>query len=110
MTVSPEAESGKRYVVAHGVPASAVFIEDHGRTTWQSLQASAEMLRQAHLQRVILVSDPFHAFRLRRMAHDLRMHAQVSPVANSAIRSFPVRTHYILREVAVYAVYRLVGM
>jgi uncharacterized SAM-binding protein YcdF (DUF218 family) len=55
-----------RYLTARKRDASAIFIEDHRRTTRQSLQTSTAMLRQAHLPRVILVSDPFHSFRLRR--------------------------------------------
>jgi len=105
-----EAGTGKRYAMAHGVPASAILLEDHGRTTWQSLQSSVEILRRQHLCRAILVSDPFHALRLRRMADDLGMTAAVSPTANSRVRSFDKQAGYIFREAVVYSVYRLFGI
>lgn len=105
-----EAETGRRYALAHGVPDSAIFTEHEGRTTWQSLQQASAQLRRERLRRVILVSDPFHAFRLRRMARDLGMQAAVSPVPHSRIRRPSTRAFFTLRETAAYALYRLFGV
>lgn len=105
-----EAAAGKRYAMQHGVPGSAILLEPHGRTTWQSMQAAAAILRAHRLRQAILVSDPFHAFRLQRMARDLGMVAVVSPAAHSRIRSPRIKARYILREVATYALYRLFGI
>lgn len=105
-----EAEAGEAYARAHGVPEGAIFVEKTGRTTWQSLQASADILRHAKLRSAILVSDPFHALRLRRMARDLSMRALVSPANHSRIQSRYAKAHFILREMGIYALYRLVGM
>jgi len=105
-----EAETGRRYAIAHGVPDSAIFTEQIGCTTWQSLQQAADQLRHERLRRVILVSDPFHAYRLHRMAHDLDMQAVVSPVPNSRIRRFSTRAFFTLRETAAYTLYRLFGV
>lgn len=105
-----EAETGRRYALARGVPDSAIFTEHQGRTTWQSLQQAAHQLRRERLRRVILVSDPFHAFRLRRMARDLDMQAAVSPVPHSRIRRLSTRAFFTARETAAYALYRLFGI
>lgn len=105
-----EAETGRRYAIAHGVPESAIFTENQGRTTWQSLRQAAEQLRRERLRRVILVSDPFHAFRLRRMARDLGMQAAVSPAPHSRIRKFSTRAFFTARETAAYVLYRLFGI
>lgn len=104
-----EADTGRRYAIAHGVPPSAIFVEPAGRTTWQSMQASTAILRREGLRTVILVSDPFHAFRLRRMARDLHMQAVVSPAAHSRVRSFAKQAAAIVREMEKYVVYRCFG-
>lgn len=105
-----EAQAGRMYAMQNGVPSCDIFLEGQGRTTMQSLQASADIMRQNHFSSAILVSDPFHAFRLRRMSRDLGMRALVSPAANSRVRGWSKQFHYIAREMAVYAIYRLVGM
>lgn len=105
-----EAEAGRMYALQNGVPDSAILLEDRGRTTLQSMRACARIMREHKLQRAILVSDPFHAFRLRRMALDLGLHAFVSPTPYSRVRSFSTRTKYTLRETVVYTVYRLFKM
>lgn len=105
-----EAQAGANYARQHKVPDSAILCEPHGRTTMQSLQACTEILRERGLRTAILVSDPFHAFRLRRMARDLGMTALVSPAAHSRVRSLQKRAYFVAREVGVYAIYRLFGM
>ena len=104
-----EAETGRRYARDRGVPDSAIFLENHGRTTWQEMQAAAEIMRRERLHSAILVSDWFHAFRLHRMARDLGMNACVSPVPHSAVKSLSRRLFLTAREVGAYALYRLLG-
>lgn len=105
-----EAETGHRYAVRHGVPESAILLEPEGRTTMQSLQSSSGIMRQYHLQRAILVSDPFHVFRLRRIASDIRLTALVSPAADSAVHGSLQQMRYIMREVGAYSAYRFCGL
>jgi len=105
-----EAETGKRYALAHGMPESAIFLENHGMSTWQEMQAAASILRRERLRRIILVSDGFHAFRLHRMAKDLGMDAYFSPVPHSRVNGLPARAFATLREMAAYAAYRLLGI
>ncbi len=105
--VYTEADAGRLYALAHGVPETRIALEGRGRTTWQSLQGAAVILNAHGWHRALLVSDPFHAFRLRCMAHDLGLHAAVSPVPRSAVHGGRMQLHYILREAAVYALYRI---
>lgn len=105
-----EAETGRNYAEDHGVTDAAIILEDRGRTTWQSLQTCADIMRRRGLRRAILVSDPYHGFRLTRMAQDLHMEIIFSPTPYSRIRSLRQRVKFILREVGAYAVYRTVGM
>jgi uncharacterized SAM-binding protein YcdF (DUF218 family) len=58
-----------------GVPDSAILTENEGRTTNQSLERVARLLRARRLTHVVLVSDPFHLARAGRLArrHDLEV-------------------------------------
>jgi uncharacterized SAM-binding protein YcdF (DUF218 family) len=105
-----EASAGRYYALARGVPAEAILVEPSGHTTMQSLQACAEIMRAHVLKRAILVSDPFHTFRLRRMANDIGMDAVASPTPSSAVQGSWMQLHYELREVGVYSLYRLCGI
>ena len=97
-TVS-EAEVGRRYLVAHGVPADSVVAQREGRTTMASMSAVAEWLRPRGLRRVVLVSDPFHMFRLRLEAHRTALEAFTSPTESSPISDNPVlELRYLLAE------------
>lgn len=94
-----EAEVGRRYLVAHGVPADSVVAQREGRTTMASMSAVAEWLRPRGLRRVVLVSDPFHMFRLRLEAHRTALEAFTSPTESSPISDNPVlELRYLLAE------------
>lgn len=74
-----EAAVGRRYVMAAAVPDTALLLEETGRTTAESLAAVAELLRSRERARVVLVSDPFHVLRARRVARRLGLEAVASP-------------------------------
>lgn len=94
-----EAEVGRRYLVAHGVPADSVVAQREGRTTMASMSAVAGWLRPRGLRRVVLVSDPFHMFRLRLEAHRTDLEAYTSPTESSPISDNPVlELRYLLAE------------
>jgi uncharacterized SAM-binding protein YcdF (DUF218 family) len=94
----------------HGVPERAIILEPDGRTTMQSLQACTKIMQEHRLQTAILVSDPFHAFRLRRISHDLHIGAVVSPTPYNPLKSPGERVKRNLHEVAAYAGYQLLGL
>ncbi len=75
-----EAAAGYEYLRAHDVPESAILREENGDNTWEQLAAATRFLRNRHIDDVVLVSDDYHAYRLDRIAHELGLRAQVSPV------------------------------
>ena len=82
-----EAAVSQRYAVKRGVARDAILLEDHGRTTSESLQAVAAMLATTEQdpRRVILVSDPFHMLRLAVLARRFSLTAVTSPTRTSPI-------------------------
>jgi uncharacterized SAM-binding protein YcdF (DUF218 family) len=94
-----EALVGQRYLVAHGVPREAVVAQSEGRTTMASMTAVTAWLRTRGLHRVLLVSDPFHMFRLHLEARRTRLEAYTSPTESSPISDNPVlELRYLFAE------------
>ncbi|HEX6433335.1 MAG TPA: YdcF family protein, partial [Gemmatimonadales bacterium] len=85
-----EAIVGRNYLLNRKVPARVVVAQPHGRSTQASMTAVADWLEAAHLKRVILVSDPFHMFRLRMEARRTNLEAYTSPTESSPISDNPV--------------------
>ena len=63
-----EAAAGKAYLEERGVPTVAV---GEGRNTLQSLEALSRTMAAQGWRSAVLVTDPWHSLRSRRMARDL---------------------------------------
>jgi uncharacterized SAM-binding protein YcdF (DUF218 family) len=94
-----EAIVGQRYLVAHEVPEEDVVVQPVGRSTRASMTAVGDWLRERGLRRVLLVSDPFHMFRLRLEARRIDLEAYTSPTESSPISANPVlELRYLFAE------------
>jgi uncharacterized SAM-binding protein YcdF (DUF218 family) len=80
-----EAAVGRNYARKHGVPDTAILVENEGRTTSESMRAVAGMLEVRGLQTALLVSDPFHMLRLRILARRFGFIPYTSPTQTSPI-------------------------
>jgi uncharacterized SAM-binding protein YcdF (DUF218 family) len=80
-----EAAAGAEYLHARGVPDAAILRETTSRSSWESLAASARFLEERGLDRIVLVSDPFHSLRIEAIADELGLDASVSPASDSPI-------------------------
>lgn len=83
--IMSEAASSARYARQHGVPASAIILEDESRSTTEQMHAVADILKARNLSRVVLVSDRFHMLRLLATAWKLDVVAYGSPTSSSPI-------------------------
>lgn len=102
-----EATAGYNYLRSKGVPDEALMKEVGGTNTYESLAASARFLRDGELTKVVLVTDGYHAFRVRAIARDLGLDASVSPTDTRLGTGDELRQ--IARETAAVAVGRLIG-
>jgi uncharacterized SAM-binding protein YcdF (DUF218 family) len=78
-----EAATARAYARAHGVPADRILMEDHGRSTLESLTAVESLMRGHDLHSAVFVSDRTHMLRVLRMATDLGIQAWSSPTTTS---------------------------
>ena len=93
-----EAESGREYLVARGVPVAAVQVEPRGTSTYESLESVAKLLSEAQTDaapagetdapnmQVVIVSDPYHVLRARLVAGELGLTAEVSATRTGVTR------------------------
>lgn len=80
-----EAAVARIYALAAGIPDSAILLENEGRTTGQSLERVARLLRARRMETMILVSDPFHVLRAGRIAERHGLVVQTSPTRTDGI-------------------------
>jgi uncharacterized SAM-binding protein YcdF (DUF218 family) len=79
-----EAAVERRYAMSKGVPSSAILVEPESRSTSESLRNVATMMTKDRRE-VILVSDPFHMFRLAILARRFGLKPRTSPTRTSPI-------------------------
>lgn len=103
-----EGFSGYEYLRRQGVPDAALRIENQGRSSWESLAAAGRYLRDEGNTEVLLVSHPYHSYRVAGIARELGLSAAVSPTrADDA--SPQSTTQALARETAAVSLGRLVG-
>jgi uncharacterized SAM-binding protein YcdF (DUF218 family) len=103
-----EAEASRAYLVERGVPNDIILSEGEGTTTYESLEAAAGLLTVAGLDRVVLVTDPYHSLRTRLIADEVGLDASVSPTPTSVVTGFG-RFRRELVEAGGVAVGRIIG-
>jgi uncharacterized SAM-binding protein YcdF (DUF218 family) len=98
-----EATASADYLMGLGVPDAHLLREVQGTTTWESLAASARILRGEGLTDVVLVTDGYHALRVQAIADELGLDASVSPSGNGgSLRDY-------VEETAAVAIGRVIG-
>ena len=80
-----EAAVSRIYALKHGVPDTAILMENEGRTTRESLAAVSAIMHARQMRTAILVSDPFHMLRLRILSTQYGVDAYTSPTKTSPI-------------------------
>jgi uncharacterized SAM-binding protein YcdF (DUF218 family) len=102
-----EAEASANYLAERGVPESAI-VQVGGSTSYSSLRLARDELRERGLDRVLLVSDPYHALRTRLVSQELGLTAYVSPTRTSPVTGSEVFWKE-LKEAAGISVGRILG-
>lgn len=103
-----EADTSATYLIKRGVPASAIWRETKGRTSWQSMQSVAAIAKANGVHTVLLVSDPYHMARLKGMADELGLDGFASATHTSPIKGLSA-FHHMLQEAAGTSLARVIG-
>jgi uncharacterized SAM-binding protein YcdF (DUF218 family) len=101
-----EAEAGRQYALARGVPDEAILVEDASRNTLESLDAVAGMLAERDVRDAVFVSDPTHMLRVLRIASDVGILAWGSPARSSPTEAdLASRLDATVHEIGALALY-----
>ena len=99
-----EAYAGLTYLLERSVPESSILVVVDGNNTFESLSATANVLTDRGIgNKVILVSDPYHALRAKEIAREVGLQAWFSPTDLSSSFS------QLIRETAGTSVGRMIG-
>ncbi len=98
-----EAYAGFTYLLGKGVPEDAMSVITDGSSTYESIAATARVLKGDGISNVTLVSDGYHNRRMLGIASELGLEATVS---SSDRRLNPLR---LARESAAVATGELIG-
>jgi uncharacterized SAM-binding protein YcdF (DUF218 family) len=98
-----EGFAGFEYLRFAGIPEEDLLVITDGASSWEQLAATSRVLVERELESVVLVSDPYHALRLRQIADQVGLDATVSSTeGGSSIRQ-------LLRETAAVSLGRIFG-
>jgi uncharacterized SAM-binding protein YcdF (DUF218 family) len=102
-----ESEAGSIYLVDQGIPPDAIMQEEDGRTTLQSMRNVKELAESGDIESLLLVSDPLHSERIKRIAHDLGFEESYASWASyqELNRSRVTKAKELVREVGAIFVY-----
>ena len=103
-----EAEASATYLEGKGVPGGAIERETTSTNSYDELAAAARFLHERGIEDVLLVSDPFHAYRISAIAHDVGLNAHVSPTPTSPVHGLD-NAQALVRETLAVSAGRLVG-
>ncbi|HEY2858065.1 MAG TPA: YdcF family protein, partial [Terracidiphilus sp.] len=70
---------GQDYLMGAGVPEAAIIAETHSRSTSESVARLAVIARTNNLQRLVVVSDPMHMFRIHAICAANGLNVFTSP-------------------------------
>ncbi|MFD3686974.1 YdcF family protein [Nocardiopsis sp. NPDC058631] len=96
-----EAAAGRNWLVEVGIPADQIIAVEEGRDTLQSISAVSLVFEDRAWETAVLVSDPWHSLRSKRMAADYGIEAGTSPSRSGpAVIERRTQLWYITRETA----------
>lgn len=101
--ITTEGLVGLEHLLGKGVPESDIVLIPEGTNSWEQLSASAFQIERLQLDKVLLVSDRYHNYRLLAIADELGLEAFVSP---SAVEPTVMNN---LREAAAVSIGRITG-
>jgi uncharacterized SAM-binding protein YcdF (DUF218 family) len=98
---------GRSYLASHGVPQSAVLAETLSGSTEESVVQLADMARAHHLQKIVVVSDATHLFRVREMCRAQGLDVFTSPRQPGRPLGWSEQFSRMMHEVVSYTLWRL---
>jgi len=98
---------GRDFLLAHGVPDSAIIAETASSDTEESVARLAAIARENHLHTILVVSDGTHLFRIQQLCAAAGLHVLISPrQPGRSVGGLEMAERYA-HEMAGYTLWRL---
>jgi uncharacterized SAM-binding protein YcdF (DUF218 family) len=101
---------GRDYLMAHGVPDSAIIAETESNDTEESAKRLAVIARKNHLARIVVVSDGTHLFRVHALCASMGLNVVTSPRQELRPLPFSDREKRMVHEILSYSYWRFKRM
>ncbi len=98
-----ESAVGREYARLQGIPDSVILVDTKSRSTFENLVQARDLMNQAGIHSILLVSDPLHMKRAMYIVKELGMSAQPAPTDSSRVQSWSSRARFLWRETWSYA-------
>ena len=98
---------GEDYLVAHGVPESAIVAETRSRDSRESVERLAAIARANQLHRIVVVSDGTHLFRIHALCVAAGLTVYTSPRRETRPLTRGDSAERLLHEIFSYTAFRL---
>jgi uncharacterized SAM-binding protein YcdF (DUF218 family) len=102
-----EGAVGREYLIAKGVPESAIIAETESRNTEESARRIAVIARANGIRRLVVVSDDTHMFRIHEICAADGLDVLTSPRPRAVIEGNSQQFERIAHEIISYTAWRL---
>lgn len=102
-----EGRVGEQYLVGSGVPDSDIIAETQSTSTDQSVRRLAVIARTNNLQRIVVVSDATHLFRIHQICAAHGLNVLTSPRPRVPVEGPSGERERIQHEILSYTLWRL---
>lgn len=102
-----EGRVGEQYLVGAGVPDSDIIAETESTSTDESVHRLAVIARTNNLQRIVVVSDATHLFRIHQICAANGLNVLTSPRPRVPIEGPSGQRERIQHEILSYTLWRL---
>jgi uncharacterized SAM-binding protein YcdF (DUF218 family) len=98
---------GRDYLMAHGVPDSAIIAETESNDTEESVRRLATIARKNNLKSIVVVSDGTHLFRVHALCSSMGLNVYTSPRPEVHPLPFSDNLKRTAHEILSYSYWRL---
>jgi uncharacterized SAM-binding protein YcdF (DUF218 family) len=103
--VFTEGDVGRSYLIGRGIPSEAIIVENESESTVETLAMAREIMSRMGLHSVIVVSDGYHIYRVKRMLESLGLNVYGSPRKESRTDIVHERWNYMKQAIG-YVMWR----
>jgi uncharacterized SAM-binding protein YcdF (DUF218 family) len=97
--VFTEGGVGRSYLISLGVPSEAIVVETEGESTVHSTALAGEIIDRMGLRSVIVVSDGYHVFRVKKMLQSRGLKVYGSPRKDRGAEPLRERWNYVKQAI-----------